>query len=354
VQTTLGLGTYDAFWSDLESIIHNPPHIWVGGVMVTGASPSDPVFYLHHCWIDMLCAQWQLLHPGAAFVSSGGGAGLNDAMQPWTTTPADVLDHRTINLYHYPSGFQQDLPEVTLDTPAINFLEVPEGEMFLRAVVFSLNACEPVHFTAVDGPTVTSGPAGTPFGVLASPVIADPDVDSKGRVWLTYKGTNDGDMATGTGTVCGNETGEEWVIPLTANTIARPTTTLVLVLDQSNSMNFDFGIALGVEREDVLKFSAPPVVDVIEDDHAMAVCSSDHDAHAGIGMTPVAGTGKLLIKGAISGYAPNPDGWTSIGEGIAFAHDILDPVTGYEGDCGTHRRPGKPRPAHPALHRRRR
>jgi len=330
VQTVLGLATYDAFWPDLEVDIHNPPHNWVGGVMATGASPGDPVFYLHHAWIDLLWAQWQLLHPGAAFVSSGAGAGLGDAMPPWPTPPTDVLDHRTINLYSYPPGFQLDLPEVTLDTPSITFLDVPEGETVLRAAVFSLDACGPVHLTVTAGPTVTSGPPATVFGVLAPSVAADPHVDPKGRLWLTYQGTDDGDAATGTVTVRCDETGEMWTLPLTANTIARPSAAVALVLDRSNSMNFEAGIAPGIEREDVLKFSAPPAVDVLEDEHAMAVCSFDHDAHPGLGMTPASGAGRFLINGAISSYAPNPNGWTSIGEGVAFAHGLLAPVTGYD------------------------
>jgi hypothetical protein len=103
VQKVSRLSTYSAFWDDLEMIIHNPPHIWVGGEMARAASPGDPVFYLHHCWIDLLWAHWQLLHPDVPFVSSGVGRGLTDAMDPWATTPADVIDHRTINLYLYPA-----------------------------------------------------------------------------------------------------------------------------------------------------------------------------------------------------------------------------------------------------------
>jgi hypothetical protein len=331
VQTALGLATYNAFWPNLESVIHNPPHRWVEGKMRSLDSPADPVFYLHHCWIDLLWAQWQLLHPGEAFVSSGSGFGLNDPLASWTTTPADVLDHRAINLYHYPPAFQQDLPIVTLDTPVINFIDVPEGETRLGAAVFNLIACEPVHFTVVSGPTVTSGPPATEFNLFISPIPpADPKVDKKGRVWLTYQGTGDGDTATGTVTIRCEETGEEFSIDITANTIGRPSAAIVMVLDTSNSMNFESGIAPGVTRADVLKFSAPPAIVVSDDEHAMAVCTFDHDAHPGIGMTPVAGGGKLLINGAISSYAPNPNGWTSIGEGVAFAHDILGPVTGYD------------------------
>jgi hypothetical protein len=322
--------TYDAFWPVLEGTIHNPPHNWVSGVMASLASPGDPVFYLHHCWIDLLWAQWQLLNPGAPFVSSGAGFGLNDPMTSVSTTPADVLDHRGINLYAYPPGFQQDPPQVTLDTPAINFIDVPAGETRLGAAVFDIDACEPVHLTVVAGPTVTSGPPGTTFGVLTSPVTVDPHIDAKGRLWVSYLGTSDGDAATGTVTIECDETGDQFVIALTANTISRPTAAIVMVLDQSNSMNFDSGIGPGITRADVLRFSAPTAVVVLDDDNAMAVCSFDQDAHPGIGVTPATGVGKVTINGAIASYAPNPNGWTSIGEGVAFAHGILDPVAGYD------------------------
>ena len=322
--------TYDALRPDLEHTIHDPPHRWVAGKMAAADSPHDPVFYLHHCWIDLLWAQWQLRNPTAAFVSSGAGLGLNDPLMGRTITAAEVMEHRTINIYHYPPGFVPDVPVVTLDTPVVNFIEVPAGETRMAAVVFALDACEPVHFTVVAGPTVTSGPPATTFGVLASPVAADPQVDAKGRVWLTYTGTAAGDIASGSVTIRCDETGQQFTVLLTANTIARPSAAVVMVLDQSNSMTFDSGLGAGIKREDVLKFSAPTAVVVLEDENAMAVCKFDHDAHPGIGMTPAAGVGKLTINAAIAGYAHNPNGWTSIGEGVAFAHGMLGPVTGHD------------------------
>lgn len=97
VQTNQGQVTYDAFWPGLERPIHDRPHVWVGGVMGGAASPGDPVFYLHHCWIDLLWARWQLAHPGAPFVSSRADAGLNDPLTEWPDrTPADVLDHHAL------------------------------------------------------------------------------------------------------------------------------------------------------------------------------------------------------------------------------------------------------------------
>ena len=101
VETNQGRDTYQTFRPELEEAIHNPPHRWVEGVMSGFASPGDPVFYLHHCWIDLLWVQWQLAHPNAPFVSSGAGQGLNDPMAEWPDrTPADVLDHHAL-CYRY-------------------------------------------------------------------------------------------------------------------------------------------------------------------------------------------------------------------------------------------------------------
>jgi tyrosinase len=41
---------------------HNSPHGRVGGNMATYRSPDDPLFYLHHCYIDFNYAIWQDCH----------------------------------------------------------------------------------------------------------------------------------------------------------------------------------------------------------------------------------------------------------------------------------------------------
>ncbi|HVR57251.1 MAG TPA: tyrosinase family protein [Pseudolabrys sp.] len=101
VQTNQTRARYLQFWSELERPIHNWPHEWVGGVMVDVASPGDPVFYLHHCCIDMLWAQWQLAHPGVPFEQTRADDGLNSPLREWPDrTPADVLDHHALG-YQY-------------------------------------------------------------------------------------------------------------------------------------------------------------------------------------------------------------------------------------------------------------
>jgi tyrosinase len=90
--------------------MHNLVHMWVGGSMVPMTSPNDPVFWLHHCYIDKMWTDWQKMHwDQAKYLPDGGapikGHNLRDPMHPWdtpneTVTPANVLttwDHG----YHY-------------------------------------------------------------------------------------------------------------------------------------------------------------------------------------------------------------------------------------------------------------
>jgi tyrosinase len=85
--------------------MHNLVHRWVGGDMLPGTSPNDPVFWLNHCNIDRLWWIWQ----GRTGVSNyqpvtGGpkGHNLTDTMGSLLTPrrPADVLDITTLG-YSY-------------------------------------------------------------------------------------------------------------------------------------------------------------------------------------------------------------------------------------------------------------
>ena len=40
-------------------------------------------------------------------------------------------------------------------------------------------------------------------------------------------------------------------------------------------MNFDSGVGLGITRVDVLRFSAPPAVEVVEDINALGIVTFD-------------------------------------------------------------------------------
>jgi tyrosinase len=64
INSVLAKTTFTSFSSALEG-----PHGWVhgavGGTMGTSTSPKDPLFWLHHAFIDKLWADWQMAHPGA-------------------------------------------------------------------------------------------------------------------------------------------------------------------------------------------------------------------------------------------------------------------------------------------------
>ncbi|MET9926562.1 MULTISPECIES: tyrosinase family protein [unclassified Streptomyces] len=110
VDAVLAMPTYDSapwnsasdgFRNHLEGWrgvnLHNRVHVWVGGQMATGASPNDPVFWLHHAFIDRLWAQWQARHPRSTYLPGArtrNVVSVDDAMRPWNdVTPAAMLDH---------------------------------------------------------------------------------------------------------------------------------------------------------------------------------------------------------------------------------------------------------------------
>jgi hypothetical protein len=62
VNNTMAQTTWNDFRTSLEGI-HNSVHVSVGGQMGTASSPSDPIFWLHHAFIDKIWADWQKLNP---------------------------------------------------------------------------------------------------------------------------------------------------------------------------------------------------------------------------------------------------------------------------------------------------
>jgi tyrosinase len=69
-------GTLNAFEPRLEGKPHNPVHDLIGGVMTTMSSPTDPIFYLHHCNVDRLTHAWAL----------PDGKGIPFSAYPWAAS----------------------------------------------------------------------------------------------------------------------------------------------------------------------------------------------------------------------------------------------------------------------------
>jgi tyrosinase len=71
-----GLPTIDLFHPALEGQPHNNAHVVTGamasgknGHMYSGLSPLDPIFWLHHCMVDRVWAEWQ--HAGHTTTDPG-------------------------------------------------------------------------------------------------------------------------------------------------------------------------------------------------------------------------------------------------------------------------------------------
>ena len=91
--------------------LHSQVHMWVGGTMMTGMAVFDPVYWLHHCNVDRIWAQWQDKNPegypppGAIIDSQWNmilGQNIDDFIYPWNeATIRFNLDYRSNLKYEY-------------------------------------------------------------------------------------------------------------------------------------------------------------------------------------------------------------------------------------------------------------
>ncbi|QGM92621.1 tyrosinase family protein [Methylocystis rosea] len=84
--------------------MHNLVHVWIGGEMLLGSSPNDPVFFLNHCNIDRLWESWMSRN--------------ERVYVPDMTAGADLKGHRIDDPISSPLG-RSATPRETLDVSAI-------------------------------------------------------------------------------------------------------------------------------------------------------------------------------------------------------------------------------------------
>ncbi|MFF9620145.1 tyrosinase family protein [Streptomyces griseosporeus] len=99
-----GTGRGSASWRN-----HNRVHRWVGGAMLGGASVNDPVFWLHHAFVDLQWTRWQRLHRGARYLPEeppglgsmqrGRIVARHEKLPPWDVTPRELED--VSGIYRY-------------------------------------------------------------------------------------------------------------------------------------------------------------------------------------------------------------------------------------------------------------
>ncbi|MGW6643790.1 tyrosinase [Streptomyces sp. A244] len=99
-----GSGRGSASWQN-----HNRVHRWVGGAMVGGASVNDPVFWMHHAFVDLVWSRWQRRHrehrylpakpPGPGSAQYRRVVARHEKLPPWNVTPDQLEDHGRIYRY---------------------------------------------------------------------------------------------------------------------------------------------------------------------------------------------------------------------------------------------------------------
>jgi hypothetical protein len=349
---------YPTMWARMK-VVHDAMH----GFVAMGSahfSFRDPFVFLLHSNVDRLFAMWQTasghperLDPATVYGTDGiSPSTLDNPIAPWAGSPpttrpwAPPENEQVVKTYKHPSVVRPPCYDtlstfpatVTLQTPSVVFNDVPEGETAARAVVFSAISCHEVHLSITAGPSVVSGPPGTTFGTFPTlgTSVTIPHISSgippRGRLWISYKGTSDGDVASGTVTIHCTETNQDFVVPITANTIARPTVATMLVLDQSGSMGWLAGVDATTKRMDVLHQAAAVFVQLLQryPGDAVGMVSFDHNAYPGVPVTQYTGGPFDLLSVQNAIQALTPKGATSIGGGLALGRNTLNPVMGYD------------------------
>jgi len=258
-------------------------------------------------------------------------------IKPWD--PADINNQIVKKTSKHPSVVQpacyDTLPTyVTLDSPVggapLKFNDIPESIETVRAVAFKVRTCHDITLKITAGP---GAPFGTPLGTTV-PVPYNDGLTSFAYVWISYKGTTDGATASGSVTIHCDDTGQDWTIPIVANTIKKPTVATVMVLDKSGSMGDPSGIP-GKIRLDVLKESAPKFVYLMGDDDGIGIVNFDSDAHpvmdvkkAGsltIGVGRTQATSRSAVVAAVGEASRQPDWMLRMWAARSFGNPLGPP-----------------------------
>lgn len=347
---------FRAFREFLEQV-HGGVHVSFGAGNIGDPSGheafQDPFVFLLHANVDRLFAMWQC-QPGQTWrldaaqvygleADTPGEDGLRDnTLAPWDGssgaypfTPAGGL----VQLKPYldpslavPPCYDTLPTTVTQVAPALStpmrFIHVPTGKETARALRLTVRGCGQVNVQGVL--------AGDPAFTLHQANVQSPPHDGFGTttvvLWVKYRGGAPGSAATGQLRATCPETGDIFTVDLEADSIAKPTVAVSMVLDSSGSMAEPSGVP-GLDRMGVLRQAAPTFLALLDDADGVGVVRFDTDAAA---VSPVStagavgtGGGRDSAMAAVNAHATNPAGLTAIGDGIEAAHTQLVAAPGF-------------------------
>lgn len=233
-----------------------------------------------------------------------------------------------------------DEASIVLTTPHLAFTDVPQGPMgMVREMPLAITFEVVSPGSAV---TLEYAPGGAPThpqlvalgtSTTVGPTSGSAVVDA--RLWLVYRtGTAPSAIPTQTLTVREPVSGRTWTVHVDANTVARRTTALALVLDRSGSMSEDAG---GLTKHAALQQAATTFVGLMLPGDGAGVVRYNQDAQALQNVLPLGDggltdTNRTATLDVVNGTGLDPAGATSIGDGIDTGRALLGTATGtYDG-----------------------
>jgi Common central domain of tyrosinase/von Willebrand factor type A domain len=331
-------------WTGPQPItnMHNRVHVWVGGSMLPGTSPNDPVFFLNHAKEDQLWAVWMQKYPTVPHYlpldSEPLPAGhthlkrLSDHMESLADyfgagtkdRPIDLLDHKAIIWY------DTDLPDIVVESgPSVAFTNVPATLTQTKYIRFRIRTCRTTYISVTAAPTgnfsVLGGPdfqvvpnEATDFEILeigvqfhavgANVQVAAIDLQATVIDEEGYYAANQNDpFVVGT-----------FHVELVASNIITTDSSISLVLDRSGSMA-DIANS-GATKSTLLKRAVGVVHSLMQANDEIGIARFSTTADVIVPMVPKSsGLGTVL-----TGTDLDPAGATAIGLGLQEGSGLIN------------------------------
>ncbi|NIK58881.1 LodA/GoxA family CTQ-dependent oxidase [Kribbella shirazensis] len=232
-----------------------------------------------------------------------------------------------------------DEASITLLTPELRFVDVPQGPMgMVREAVLAITFEVLSPSAAI---TLDYAPGGAPahpqlVAVTTSVTVGPtaPNAVATARLWVVYRtGAAPSSIPPQVLTVRDAASGQTWQVTVTGNTVPRTTTATALVLDRSGSMSEDRGD--GQSKHVALQQAANIFTDLMLEGDGVGIVRYNQDAQAlqpvlELGAGGLSDLNRNATHDTINGTGLDPQGATSIGDGIFEGRGLLDAASPYD------------------------